>query len=261
MKTKTYILTICTLLLLLLWIPVTLDKFWDLPGFRQTLLRQPFPDAWAEVLFWLLPVLEGLCVVLLVGGTIANPKTNRIKSFRTWGFALSTILMVAFTLFILFGVMGWYEKRPCGCGSVISGLSWNQHLWFNLMFLLVSVVGWWLGMKIGGLADQHAITRPQDKWVFGLVPFWEIRIENYSAAIDLCYRRRFPRRFALFPGRPVGQPRSPSTPWTVWVRHPGWMLGITYDGNPSSKVVAPKSPDPRIGPRLRLRINRNLLNT
>lgn len=204
MKRKGHILNLITLLLLLLWIPVTLDKFWDLPGFRQTLIRQPFPDAWADVLYWLLPVLEGLCVLLLVGSAIANPRTNPVKGFRAWGFALSTILMVAFTLFILFGVLGWYEKRPCGCGSVISGLSWNQHLWFNLVFLLVSVVGWWLRMKIRGLADQHPITRPQEKWALGPVPFWKIPVEDFHAMIDLFYRRRFPRRFALFPGRPVG---------------------------------------------------------
>lgn len=121
---------------------------------------------WAGVLYWLLPILELACALLLVGGAIVNPKTNQTIRFRTWGFALSSLLMLGFTLFILFGVLGWYEKRPCGCGSVITGLSWEQHLWFNLVFLLVSVVGWWLAF-------------------------------------------RYPRKFTLFPGRPVGQQLIP----------------------------------------------------
>lgn len=163
MKTRQRILTLCTLLLLALWIPVGLDKLWDLQGFHRTLLRQPFPNAWADVLYWLLPILELLCAVLLVGGAVNSPKTN---SLRKWGFALSALLMLAFTVFILLGVLGWYDKRPCGCGSVISGLSWEQHLWFNLVFLLISVVGWWLAF-------------------------------------------RYPRKFTLFPGRPVGQQLIP----------------------------------------------------
>ena len=149
MKTTTHILSACILLLLALWIPVTLDKFWDLEGFRRTLIRQPFPDSWAGVLYWLLPILEFLCVVLLVSGSIHRTRTSKLKTAQHLiaGFALSSVLMLGFTLFILFGVLGWYEKRPCGCGSVISGLSWEQHLWFNVVFLLISVVGWWLSFR------------------------------------------------------------------------------------------------------------------
>src|SRR5690554_2041977 len=149
MKTTTHILSACILLLLALWIPVTLDKFWDLEGFRRTLIRQPFPDSWAGVLYWLLPILEFLCVVLLVSGSIHRTRTSKLKIAHHLiaGFALSSVLMLGFTLFILFGVLGWYDKRPCGCGSVISGLSWEQHLWFNVVFLLISVVGWWLSFR------------------------------------------------------------------------------------------------------------------
>ncbi len=149
MKLRQLVLTLCTLLLLALWIPVALDKLWDLPGFHRTLLRQPFPGWWAGVLYWLLPLLELLCALLLVTGATRKVQTGKLKTaqIRNVGFALSSVLMLGFTLFILFGVLGWYEKRPCGCGSVISGLSWEQHLWFNLVFLLISVVGWWLSFR------------------------------------------------------------------------------------------------------------------
>src|SRR5690554_2917477 len=164
MENKHYIISLITLLLLLLWIATGLDKFWDLEGFRQSLLNQPFPNSWAEVLYLALPISELGCAMLLVVGSIDNPKTNHLLK---WGFALSALLLLGFTLFILFEIVGWYEKRPCGCGSVISSLSWEQHLWFNVGFLLVSLWGWWLvaqaqprGERLEPAADAFKASLP-----------------------------------------------------------------------------------------------------
>lgn len=200
MKTRQYILPLCTLLLLALWIPTGLDKLWDLEGFHRTLLRQPFPDSWAGVLYWLLPILELACALLLIGGAIVNPKTNQRIRFRIGGFALSSLLLLGFTLFILFGVLGWYDKRPCGCGSVISGLSWEQHLGFNVLFLLVSVLGWWLSGDVRSGSDGHP--GPADhRHVYPFGP--AILNAGMQAKSRLRFLRvfRYPRRFAPFPGQ------------------------------------------------------------
>lgn len=121
-----------TFLLILLWVPVTIDKFWNLGEFHSTLLNQPFPNWWAGILFWLLPTLELLVVVLL-----AWPKGN----LQYPGMMLSTILLIMFTAYIALGLLDLFDQRPCGCGSVISRLSWEQHFWFNLFFLLLSIAG------------------------------------------------------------------------------------------------------------------------
>src|SRR5690606_17921440 len=152
--------------LVMLWVPVAVDKLWNLAEFHSTLLRQPFPDGWADILFWLLPLLELLAAVLIAWPQHEKPRFNPFPTSRDFaslnmptvgqrspgrcgavapptlrlGLALSTLLMLGVTLFILFGVLGWYDKRPCGCGSVISGLTWEQHLWFNIAFLLISVL-------------------------------------------------------------------------------------------------------------------------
>ena len=191
-------------MLLLLWVPVTLEKFWDIPGFLRALQQQPFPDGWAGILVWLVPAAEGLCIFLLVGGGIDSPTTKKITAgLNKWGFALSTLLMLAFTLFILFGVLDLYEKRPCGCGSVISGLTWNQHLWFNGVFLLISGWGWWLVSKANDTSDHIFIPQSKRKRTDGLFLDRIIHRKEIFAAIDQDNRRRFPRRFAPFPGRPV----------------------------------------------------------
>lgn len=193
MKHRSYILKLITILLLALWIPVALDKFWDLEGFRRTLLSQPFPDAWADVLYWLLPVLELVCAALLIG----SPTTHNSKRLRL-GFALSAFLMAGFTLFILFGVLGWYAQRPCGCGSVISGLTWEQHLWFNIAFLSTSLLGWWLLARY-----KHGPAGPGSHPGGG----WQDRsyflFSNRAVVIldcrDQAVRIVYPRRFAVFP--------------------------------------------------------------
>lgn len=205
MKTKQYILQTIILLLLLLWIPTGLDKLWDLQGFRQTLIRQPFPGSWAEVLYWLLPLLELLCALLLIGGSISRAQRSKLKTRQQTlaGLALSSVLMLAFTVFILLGVLGWYEQRPCGCGSVIAGLSWEQHLWFNLVFLLLSVAGWWLALN--DRSDRDPIDRPKEQHAFPFYLFYLSSLGWY-AAIRITTQRplvlpmRYPRRFAPFPG-------------------------------------------------------------
>ena len=127
------IITLLTILLLILWIPVTLDKLTDFQSFRAGILRQPFSDALGYALLVLLPILEIAVVIMLI-----RPK------WRPGGFRLSSLLMAAFTAYIGVALLGAWEKLPCGCGSVISGMSWQQHFWFNLFFLMISLYGWYI---------------------------------------------------------------------------------------------------------------------
>lgn len=241
MEKKSLILTGIRLALLGLWMPVAVDKLWNLSRFHSTLLRQPFPDWWADVLFWLLPVLELLAAVLVawpygsrhaellpqevadsasltksaksptplhtrpiphtVTSTVGQRKpvgSGEVSSSITrLGLWLSTILIFAFTLFILFGVLGWYDKRPCGCGSVISGLTWEQHLWFNITFLLLSAVGLWLTRdKKHQTPPSNLSSRRREGSPYKSFP-------NYTLLITL-FKTRFPRKFAVFRRGAVG---------------------------------------------------------
>ncbi|MFC7524144.1 MauE/DoxX family redox-associated membrane protein [Parapedobacter sp. GCM10030251] len=178
---------IVRLTLVVLWVPVAADKLWDLKGFHSVLLRQPIPDWWAGILFWLLPLLELLAAVL-----IAWRKNRRRNHQGMW---FSGVLMLGFTLFILFGVLGWYEKRPCGCGSVISGLSWENHLWFNTVFFLLSVLGIWF-------TRAHAARRRPYRRPIRL--FFRQRAVSIRRFCRLpMLHMRFPRKFAVFRRRAV----------------------------------------------------------
>ncbi|MBX2954431.1 MAG: hypothetical protein KF870_18170 [Leadbetterella sp.] len=124
---------ILTIVLLTLWIPVVLDKIINFEVFKSGIFRQPFDDSYAQVLIYLLPFLEGVAVIFFL-----------IPSLQRWAFALSTLLMLAFTLYVGAALAGAWEKLPCGCGSVLSGMTWKQHLFFNLFFLLLSGYGFYL---------------------------------------------------------------------------------------------------------------------
>lgn len=130
MKYTNTISTLITIALLLLWIPVSMDKLLNFATFKSGILRQPFSDDLGKVLIYTLPILEITVVLLLI-----------IEGWRTLGLWLSALLMAAFTGYIGVALLGAWEKLPCGCGSVISSLNWKQHFWFNLFFLLLSIIG------------------------------------------------------------------------------------------------------------------------
>jgi len=127
---------IIIILLLLLWIPVTIDKILNFSSFQSGILRQPLSTNVANLAIYTLPVLEVLTIVLLL-----------INRCRQLGFLLSSLLMTIFTFYVGLALIGTWEKLPCGCGSVISGMSWPEHFWFNITFLLISIIGMILSFK------------------------------------------------------------------------------------------------------------------
>lgn len=130
---------IVIVLLLLLWIPVSIDKIIDFPVFKEGIIRQPFSDTLGYILIYTLPALELIIVLALV-----------MEKFHQAGLVLSTILMTAFTSYIAVALLGAWEKLPCGCGSVIRGMTWTLHFFFNLFFLVLSVLGLYLWYKLRG---------------------------------------------------------------------------------------------------------------
>ncbi|SFT15885.1 MauE/DoxX family redox-associated membrane protein [Sphingobacterium wenxiniae] len=161
MKTRAYIVTLISIILLLLWIPVSLDKLAHFQVFKAGILRQPFSDSLGQVLVYTLLPLEILTAICIV-----------IGRFRLVGFGLSSLLMAAFTGYIGVALLGAWEKLPCGCGSVISGMSWTQHFWFNLFFLALSVLGYYLQRSLhrnsgsGPIAAEGLSAKRQHKNIF-----------------------------------------------------------------------------------------------
>ncbi|NGM60465.1 hypothetical protein G5B30_00915 [Sphingobacterium sp. SGG-5] len=193
MKTNTYLLNIITILLIVFWLYVALDKLWNLDGFHASLLKQPFPNWWADVLFWLLPLIE-LGVAAAFIRPLRRPGLTLFAFFNP--FLLSSLLMFVFTVYIGLGVAGIYAKRPCSCASVFRSMSWERHLIVNIALLGISLYGYYLSRKDsndnGSMKSGSTSFPPSDSdnLISGLFVF-------------MSFQKWFCRTFALFPGRPV----------------------------------------------------------
>src|SRR5690606_9588578 len=125
--------------LLARWLPITIDKTFDFAAFQSGILNQPFPNFLGYILIYTLPVLDMATVATLV-----------VSRCQKLGLILSTTLLTAFSTYIAIAFLGTWEQLPCGCGSVIKGMNWTQHLIFNLIFLMFSGWGLYLWYKLRG---------------------------------------------------------------------------------------------------------------
>ena len=147
-------LNIIVILLLLLWVPVSIEKLVDFPSFKRGIYNQPLGNSLATILIYAIPFLEVLTVFALIS-----------ERFRKQGFLLSIALMAAFTTYIGVALLGAWENLPCACGSVIKGMSWSQHFLFNLFFLILSILGFLLQNKHQGSSAQSIATEGKPaKW-------------------------------------------------------------------------------------------------
>jgi len=81
----------------------------------------------ATPISFLVPFFELVIALLLL-----HPKTATIGLY---GFISA---MGLFTLYIV-GVLIWEKDLPCHCGGIIERLSWKQHIWFNIGFILLAI--------------------------------------------------------------------------------------------------------------------------
>jgi len=102
-------------------------KLIDHERFVKGLTKVRLISAFAVYISWLVPLVEILVFILLL-----IPKT--VKP----GFYAFTCLMILFTLYIISALL-WEQNLPCHCGGVIENLSWGQHIWFNLAFILLAL--------------------------------------------------------------------------------------------------------------------------
>jgi hypothetical protein len=124
-----FIADIISGILLLLFLYTSLSKLADYQTFKNVLSASPLLKPVAGVVVWLLPVTEIMIVVLLF-----------IPVMRLKGLYASFILISLFTLYLIY-MIAFTPNLPCNCGGVLKLLSWPQHVFFNLFFILLSLIG------------------------------------------------------------------------------------------------------------------------
>jgi len=148
MKNKTIVHLIAGLFILL-FVYTAISKLFTVHSFQKVLAASPLLSNHAPLFTWSLPLVELVVAILLY-----NASTVRL------GLYLSLALMTAFTIYIAY-MLAYTPKLPCSCGGVLKFMTWEQHLVFNIFFILLAIIGIWLYRKQRSNNAELAITTNQ----------------------------------------------------------------------------------------------------
>lgn len=122
-------LEIISALIILLWVYAAVSKLIDYSTFKVQLGKSPLLTQFTGFVAIAIPIIE-----LLISGALIVPK------YRMVGLYGSLFMLVMFTAYLIV-ILNFSYYIPCSCGGILSGLSWNTHIVFNLAFAALAVIG------------------------------------------------------------------------------------------------------------------------
>jgi uncharacterized membrane protein YphA (DoxX/SURF4 family) len=125
---KNVISTIACYAFALLYIYAAASKLFDYENFRVQLGQSPLLSAFAGPVSRSVPLIEILISFLLLS-----------EKFRTVGLFLAFGLMAMFTAYIYI-MLNYSSYVPCSCGGVLEKMTWDQHLIFNVGFVILGAI-------------------------------------------------------------------------------------------------------------------------
>lgn len=131
-KSKRIIIEITCLLYILLLVYAAMNKGLDFENFKVELGQSPLLSAFAHWISWTVLIVEFAIAIFLL-----FPKT------RTKALYAGFCLMTMFTAYI-FIMLNYSSYLPCSCGGILEKMSWNEHLIFNIVFVVLAGLALWL---------------------------------------------------------------------------------------------------------------------
>lgn len=124
---KHQLVEIICLLFIFLFVYAAVSKLADYEKFRVQLGQSPLLTSFAGWLAWILPLVEiGIAVSLAFSST------------RMPGLFASFSIMTMFTAYIV-AITRFSDYVPCSCGGILQKMSWNEHLVFNIVFVILAL--------------------------------------------------------------------------------------------------------------------------
>jgi len=125
-------LYIITLSLILLFGYTSTTKIVDYEAFKEEMNSAGINNAHAATLIWIIPVYELIIVFLLM-----------IKKTRLAGLYGSLFFLLPATAYII--ILSANEPiLKCACGGFLEQMPSVTHIFFNLLFILISIAGIWI---------------------------------------------------------------------------------------------------------------------
>lgn len=125
---KERIVIVVSYLFILLFVYAAVSKLLDYENFKVQLGQSPLLSAYAGSIVWMIPFLEFIIAVLL-----------SIKQYRLLALYASLGIMVLFSTYIYL-ILNYSSYVPCSCGGILEKMNWEEHLFFNLLFTLLSLI-------------------------------------------------------------------------------------------------------------------------
>ena len=128
-KLKFSLNEIISTLLILLFVYMALSKFYERSFFEAQLHFYPYINKASVLLSWLLPSVELFCALLLIA-----------PFSRLAGLYSALTLLIIFTTYLAVMLIV-KNDLPCSCGGVVQQMTWPQHILFNVVFIILSIIG------------------------------------------------------------------------------------------------------------------------
>lgn len=125
---KTNFIYAVALLHIILFTYAAVSKLLDFQNFRAQLGQSPLLTIFADYIAYMVPSLELIIALFLM-----------IPKYRISAIYASCFLMFLFTVYIVM-ILNFTSFVPCSCGGVLEKLGWEEHLIFNLVFVLLAIV-------------------------------------------------------------------------------------------------------------------------
>ncbi|WP_316819264.1 MauE/DoxX family redox-associated membrane protein [Pedobacter nyackensis] len=128
-KTKKIIVDVIAYLFIALFIYTAASKIMTYREFETVLHRSVLIGNYSSIIAWLIPTVE-----IIISTLLLIPLTKRIGLIASLG------LMTVFTLYLIYMINSG-SKLSCTCGGFVSSLSWKAHIWFNISFIILALIG------------------------------------------------------------------------------------------------------------------------
>ena len=122
------IVTIVCYLYILLFVYTATSKIIDFENFKIQISQSMVISPFTNELVWFIPLFE----VMIAVGLMVN-------KWRTLALHAAFVLMVIFSTYIYI-ILNFIPDIPCSCGGVLEKMSWEEHLIFNVAFVILALI-------------------------------------------------------------------------------------------------------------------------
>ncbi len=126
---KSNIVDIICYLYMLLFSYAAISKLMVFEKFKAQIGQSSILTSFSDYIAIFIPAIE-LVIAIMLG----FPRLRKKALF------FSYYLMTLFTIYII-AVLGFSDRVPCSCGGILEKLGWTEHIFFNLIFVGLAILG------------------------------------------------------------------------------------------------------------------------